>query len=111
MRSASTNHAGNSATTDHGLSINPMTTNPKPLLTRAELNQERKALADMDSKFGGTLEVDCYVRKQTAMLNTIDRMAELLEQWLQVNQVSSHGVVKATHDLLKTFNATGGDGS
>ena len=70
-----------------------MTTNPKPLLTRAEL----EGLRD-------------YVWSPP-IINTIERMAELLEQWLQVNQVSSHGVVKATHDLLKTFNATGGEGS
>jgi len=94
-----------------------MTTNPKPLLTRAELNQERKALADMDSKFGGTLEVDCYVRKQIAQLTTIEQMAELLERWISYQHNCPHpdcaceGTHDATYDLLQTFNATGGEGS
>lgn len=79
-----------------------MTTNPKPLLTRKQV----AAFADM--------ECDCTdprCKFEESACRMIERMAELLEQWLQVNQVSSHGVVKATHDLLKTFNATGGEGS
>ena len=79
-----------------------MTTNLKPLLTRKHV----AAFVDM--------ECDCTdprCKFEESACRTIERMAGLLEQWLQVNQVSSHAVVKATHDLLKTFNATGGEGS
>ena len=77
-----------------------MTTNPKPLLTRKHVDAFTNKHCDC---------TDPRCKFEEAACRTIERMAELLERWLQVNQVSSHGVVKATHDLLKTFNATGGE--
>ena len=79
-----------------------MTTNPKPLLTRAEL----EGLRD-------------YVWSPP-IINTIELMAELLtercedlvgfEEWCGTHDKFCEPCQRK-HDLLSTFNATGGDGS
>ena len=81
----------------------PMTTNPKPLLTRKQV----AAFVDM--------ECDCTdprCKFEEAACRTIDRMAELLERAVNddigVNSMTLHDDIEA---FLKTFNATGGEGS
>lgn len=51
------------------------------ILTRAEVEHERKSLAELDRKFGGDMKVDCFVAKQSELLNTITQAVELLKKW------------------------------
>lgn len=50
------------------------------ILTRAEVEQERKSLVELDSKFGGDMKVDCFVVKQSELLNGYTQAVELLER-------------------------------
>lgn len=51
------------------------------ILTRAEVEHERKSLAELDRKFGGDMKVDCFVSKQSELLNTITKERDALREW------------------------------
>ena len=80
-----------------------MTTNPKPLLTRKQVD----AFVDM--------ECDCTdprCKFEEAACRTIERMAELLERWCGTDgHMNPDAMCIETVAFLKTFNATGGEGS
>ena len=90
---------------------NPMTTNPKPLLTREQVD----AFVDM--------ECDCTdprCKFEEAACRTIDRMAELLERWqnsqtpttrMLISRQELESLWMETNQTVQTFNATGGEGS
>jgi hypothetical protein len=80
----------------------PMTTNPKPLLTRKQV----AAIADM--------ECDCTdprCKFEESACRTIEAMAELLERTLPFLQSTSVSLYYDINILLSTFNATGGEGA
>ena len=94
-----------------------MTTNPKPLLTRREIEHERQVLNEME-KFREIdsvlpkVKVGAFIDGQNKRLDCIEAMAKLLERAVNddigVNSMTLHDDIEA---FLQTFNATGGEGS
>jgi len=102
-----------------------MTTNPKPLLTRREIEHERQVLNEME-KFREIdsvlpkVKVGAFIDGQNKRLDCIEAMAELLtercedlvgfEEWCGTHDKFCEPCQRK-HDLLSTFNATGGEGA
>lgn len=94
----------------------PMTTNTKPLLTRKQVREYRADTTDVGCNNTEMITPE----EKLAMLDTIDRMAELLtercedlvgfEEWCGTHDKFCEPCQRK-HDLLSTFNATGGEGS
>ena len=93
-------------------------TNPKPLLTRREIEHERQVLNEME-KFREIdsvlpkVKVGAFIDGQNKRLDCIEAMAKLLERlvYLYGDDAYIPNALQDAKDLLSTFNATGGEGS